>query len=59
MSDPTKAPGFWNEYTPPASHVAALVQTPAYRINADALATAYIKDWQASRRQRSEPPHEA
>lgn len=46
----TETAWFWNAYTPPASHVAALVQMPAYRINAEALATAYVKDWRDARR---------
>lgn len=47
---PELHPAFWNEFVVAASNISALVQAPAYRIDADALANAYMKDWRASRR---------
>jgi hypothetical protein len=41
---PDQQPAFWNEYTPPASAVAELVQRPAHTVDGYALAAAYIRD---------------
>lgn len=43
-------PIYWNAYTPPATHVAALVQQPLHMISADKLVVAYMRDWRDARR---------
>ena len=48
-----KSPGFWNEYTPPATFVAAEVQKPAHMVTGDTLAVAYMRDWRAGRKNES------
>lgn len=46
---PDKDAGFWCEYEAPKSHVSALVQRPAYQIDADTLSAAYMRDYRAGR----------
>ncbi|MCZ4089373.1 hypothetical protein [Sinorhizobium psoraleae] len=53
MIRPDQLPGFWNEYTPPKSAIAALVQQPLHNIDGYSLADAYMKDFRASRKARS------
>jgi len=48
---PDLEPGFWNEYVPPASHVAAAIQYPTHDPKwADRVVGAYVKDAAEARR---------
>lgn len=47
---PDNHPSFWCEYEAPRSHVSALVQMPAYKIDGYSLAVAYMRDCRESRR---------
>lgn len=46
----------WPDYREPTSAVSALLQQPSTAINAESLATAYMKDWRSSRRALKEKP---
>lgn len=49
---PDQQPGFWNEYAPPRSAVAELVQRPSTQIDGYALAVAYMRDEREKRRRQ-------
>lgn len=43
----------WAEYQEPRTAVAALLQQPAYKITAEALASAYMADYRKEKRNAS------
>lgn len=53
MTRPDQEPGFWPNYQPPATHVAAAVQYPMDERWPDRVMTAYARDAAAARKGKS------